>query len=198
MKRLHGHILLLVFAIAVAVLSIGIYVYMYRMIDAFSLRTSTLRSAAEAATVNKQREQDFLKAYQETAPKWARLPGYFVSSQDVVSFIEAVEALGGQSGSVVTLSSLDADNLDSAPAGKIGGVRAKVDAEGSWSSVMRTLALAETLPYEITVNNLRFAVVNQPNESAASSSASSAKPKWDLSFDIQADMIAVQATTTSQ
>ncbi len=197
MKSKNGHKLLLVFAFLVMVFVAGLYAYMYYMIDVSITKVSNLRATIEASDLNRVREQSFLEAYQATAAKWVRLPEFFVPSGQIVEFIEAVESLGKESGSKVTLSSLDADNLDSATPGKQGKVKVHVNAQGSWSAVMKALTLAETLPYAISVNNFRASVggdLERETRAKASTTKEVSKKNWNLSFDLEAKMIATPPT----
>jgi hypothetical protein len=200
MNNKHGHIFLLIFAFSVAVFVTGLYFYMYRSIGSLMAKTSTLRSAAAAGAVNKERERSFLEAYEATASKWQKLPDFFVSADRPVDFIEAIEALGGQSGAKVSLVSIDASEPNITAVGTKGTIRAHVSAQGSWQEVMRTLALVETLPYQISINNYRavlggtsgaeMAVVNNKEANIKKES----KRNWNLTFDLEAVTV-IKGTT---
>lgn len=182
--------------LSITILVGAIYGYMYHKMDALLAETADLRLASNTGELVREKEKKFMETYKATAPKWSRLSTFFISSGEVVKFIEAVEALGPLTGSKVVLVNIDTDNLDSAVAGKEGLIRTKISAEGTWSSVMQVLSLAEILPYKIAINNIRLSVgESAPFEASSTKKATVAKPVWSLSFDLQASMLAVGTTT---
>ncbi len=204
MKTKHGHLLFLILALLATIFVAAIYFYMNNMINVYMAKTATLKATIAAGAVNKERDQSFMKAYEATANKWAKLPNLFVQSNRIVDFIESVEALGKESGGKVSLSSLDADNLDLSPPGTGGTVRVHITAQGSWQSVMHALALAETLPYKVSINNFHADVSSDSqNQVAVEKNSNNAAGKdaprqnWNLSFDLKAQMIAVVSATST-
>jgi hypothetical protein len=183
-------------AILVALFVASVYGYLYYAINSSLEKTVKAQSLVDSATLTKEREATFMQTYEKTASKWSRLQGFFVKSGEVVGFIEAVESLKEQSGSDVSLSSIEADNLDNAPPGKEGSIRMRVSARGSWQSVMRVLSLAEALPYKVTINNVQAGVSTEKEEEVKESKNISVGKIWDLSFSLQAAMIS--ATSTSK
>lgn len=184
MKHSYSNSFLLVMACVTVGVVLAAYAYMSHTVGSAVAFGISAKEAVAAAEANKLRETSFMQTYQSTSAEWARLPGFFVPSNNVVSFIVALEALGPQTGATSSISAIVADDLDNASPGSLGNIHVHVDVEGSWGSVMRTLELAEILPFESSVSNLRIAV----NAGAASASG---KPDWKLSFDIVAAMIAV-------
>lgn len=184
------HLPLLILAIAVTIFVGSVYGYLYYKITFFSQKISEAQYVIESAKLAKEREKSFLDRYTSTASKWASLQNFFVHSDKVVNFIETIESLSEQSKGTVTISSIDADNLDNAPVGKEGSIRMRINAKGSWNSVMKTLSLVEVLPYKITINNIRLNVANSD-----SLSSKDTQKIWDLNFDLQAAMIAVASSS---
>ena len=116
----------------------------------------------------------------------SRLRSFFISSDAVVSFIEALEALGPQTGSVVSLSEISAEAMDTAPVGAFGKARARINALGSWASVQRVLMLGESLPYKIHIDRVRL--------DGAEASSKDSSGLWRLSFDIEATLISATSS----
>jgi hypothetical protein len=190
------HFIFLMLALAVTGFVTCLYGYMYHMIDLSLGRTMKSRLAVSAITLDRNREQSFLQAYKETATKWSSLQNFFINPGHIVDFIEAVESLSQESGSKVTLSSIDADNMDGAPIGKEGSLRAHLTAQGSWSSVMRALSLVETMPYKAEVSNVH---ANVSNDSLGVDLVKD-KPKeqnWNMSFDLRVAMIVSGTASTT-
>ncbi len=185
----NSHALLLIFAVFVTLFVGAVYGYMYYRIDMSAQKIVEAQSIIQSAKLSKQREKSFLETYKATASKWATLQEYFVKSNKVVDFIEVVEAIGPQSQSTIAISSIEADNLDSAPLGKEGRVKMKVSSKGSWNATMKALTLAEMLPYKITISNVRASSFE-----GVASKGSAPKTTWELSFDLQAAMIAASSS----
>jgi len=88
--------------------------------------------------------------------------------------------LGPQSGSTLSITSIDADPLTNAKPGTIGNAHAHVSAHGSWGSVMRLLNLVEDMPYVLSVKHVKL------------DNGSSDKKNlnvWNASFDLQTSVI---------
>lgn len=180
--------IILALSLSLAIFTGAVYVYMYYMVDVFLDRIVKAQTTSNSLILTKSQEQNFLESYKSTASRWKSLPNFFVDSTKVVNFIETVEALGTESGSKVSISSIDADNLEDAPVGKEGVISMHLTIEGSWSAVMRALSLAETLPYKISIDEIK----------ANSGSASASKASlWNISFDMKTAMIVGSSTPSS-
>ena len=189
MKHSHGHTLLLTFAcITLCAVAAG-YVYMNHMIGVSAARAATARQALASAIASKNSEQSLIQAYQATAADRGKLIGFFIPADRVVSFIESIEALGPAAGSTVVLSSISADQMQGAVPGAIGKAHAAVDVRGSWPSVMKTLMLAEALPYQSSIDRISL-------DSSVDGSGATAKREWHASFAVDASLLV--GTSTSQ
>ncbi len=189
-----NHSTFLIMAILVSLLTIAVYVYMYITIDVSLKKTVKAQTVNNSSVLAKNREKSFLETYEKTSAKWAQIKNFFVSSNKIVDFIESVENLGEQSGSKVSIRSIEADNLDSAPLGKEGTVRLKVNSNGSWQAVMKALSLAELLPYKVSINNIQ---ASSFRDAENISKKNVAQAQWDMTFDVQASMIAVASSTVT-
>ena len=156
MKHSQRHIPFLTLSFAVAATVVALYAYMsYATAD--SVRQADLaRYAVGTEGTDQSETKSLLELASSTGSSRAELPSFFVPADDVVAFITALESLGPQSGSSVSIASIDADSLSGSPAGSIGAARAHIVAIGSWQSVMRALALAERMQYAVSVNGVRL------------------------------------------
>lgn len=184
-----NHLPLLILAVVVTIFIASIYGYLYYKINVSKQKISEYQYVIESAKLAKEREKSFLDRYTSTASKWSSLQNFFVHSDKVVNFIEVIESLSDQSKSTVTIFSIDADNLDNAPVGKEGSIKMKINAKGSWVSVMRALSLTEVLPYKVSINNVRLNAINENSKSVKD------QKMWDLNFDLQVAMIAVASSS---
>jgi len=174
MKNTPHHTILLILALSVTLLVGAVYGYMHYVVKISITRAATARDIVALEKANKGREQDVRALHQRTAEARGSLSQFFIPADRVVEFIEAIEALGPQTESIVTLSS-----INDIPPGQIEGsayglARAHVEVRGSWSSVMRALSLAENFPYAISVKGTR---VNSVGSGAGSS--------WKAEFTLE-------------
>lgn len=186
-----NHFTLFIFAFLVTLLTLGIYVYMYLTVDLSLAKIAKNQSLVNSSKLTSSREANFIEVYEKTAAKWQKMRNLFVESDKVVNFIETIEALDSESGAKVSIASIDADNLDNAPADKIGYLRLRINAQGSWSSVMKALVLTENLPYKVTINNI------QANRSDISNGKNTSSNYWNLSFGLQVAMISSTSTVVT-
>ena len=180
MKHTHSHIPLLIFAIIIVLLVTALYGYMFQATSVSVDKALLSMSAVAAEESDNSQTKTFLVMASSTETNRDKLSSRFVSSEDIVSFITVVEAMGPESGSSLSITSIDADPLTGAVPGTLGHARAHIDAHGSWGSVMRLLALAENMPYAVSVSHVRL---NNSGDNAKVQSA------WSVAFDIQVSII---------
>ncbi len=193
MKRTHthSHIPLLIFAMTVTLVVIALYGYMFQTTSVSVTRAGLARDIVLSENNDQTQSKSLSVLLDSTTVDRARLNSFFVSSDNVVAFITSLEALGTQSGSTLTISSINTDVPSSAPAGTTGHVSTHLDAHGSWASVMNLLNLSEHMSYDASVSHVTL-------------SSNSVDPKsphtWSISFDIQALLMvpSVSASSTTQ
>jgi len=166
MKNTPHHAILLILAFSVTLLVGVVYGYMHYVVKISITRAAIARDIVAMEKANKGREQGVQALHQRTIEARDSISQFFIPANRVVEFIEAIEALGPQTRSIVTLSS-----IDDIPPGQIDGsvyglARAHVEARGSWSSVMRALSLAENFPYAISVKDTRVDSIGSGGESS--------------------------------
>jgi hypothetical protein len=151
--KTHHHTLLLTLVISVTLLVVAVYGYMYWAMKVSADRVRAARDIVALERAGQEHEEELRALYETTRLDRVKLQTYFVPADGVVDFIETLESLGPQAGSKVTLSAIDAE----LPEKEIfGNARARIDVSGSWSAVMKTLTLAENLPYPIYISNVRM------------------------------------------
>jgi hypothetical protein len=178
MKHSHNHIPLLILAIAVTAMAGSLYAYMFYATTASVARANSASDVVALEKADQSQEKSLMSVASTTAIDRARLASFFVPADSVVSFITALEALGPESGSAVSIASIASDSLSGKTSGTVGSAQAQINARGSWSSVMRALSLAERMPYAVSISNVRM------DESGAM--AGSKSRSWNLSLDIKA------------
>ncbi|MEI8327534.1 MAG: hypothetical protein WCG02_00145 [Candidatus Taylorbacteria bacterium] len=177
MKHTHHH-LLISFAIMSTMIAALVFFYMKYTVN--SMTDEIVTAMNEEATLQSSDSlESRLQQLQNTSAKdWERIYSVFVPSDNAVPFIEAVESLGKNTGSTVTIVSVDNTKPDNGSLAANGYINAKVSVRGSWSAVLATLELAENMPYKATVDGVNL---NLSQEAKAKVSA-----EWTASFSITA------------
>ncbi len=188
MRSKYHHHVLLVLAISVTLVVMALYSYMYYAVTRSTNRAIQARDIAGVEKLNKDQERNLTDLYRDTSLSRSKLSTYLVHSNRIVDFIENIEDLAGQTGSKIVISSIAADELEDQPAGTIGSVGAKVEAKGSWSSVMRTLSAVELLPYQIIVDDVRLDTSSLPAQGKTAK-------EWRLVFTVKAALVADSSRT---
>lgn len=124
-----------------------------------------------------------------TATDRSRLAGTVVPSGEAVKLIEAIEAVGPQSGSAVSLPSIDVPKSNDNNNANTYNVSLHVSAQGSWNSIIKAIQLIETLPYAVKINRM-----NLDTSIISSKQTSNSKRVWTLSLIIQAPLLNASST----
>lgn len=178
MKHDHSHLALLVIAISITVFAFSLYGYMRYAIGSSVEKAITAQQAAKDEQARKNHKDSLTAIYTDTADGRAGLTSYFVADDQKVKFIERIESLGDATQADVIISDIVADDLTASPAGTFGRISMRIDATGSWSSIMRLLRLAETIPYKSTVSAVRI------GSSGTGASTQESKRSWRLTFTL--------------
>ncbi len=89
------------------------------------------------------------------------------SDQDIVAFIETLESVGADTGVTLDIESPSIqERTDAQEQIEAAFLVADLTVEGAWGSVMRAVALIETLPYSISITEF---TITQRNEAWAAS-----------------------------
>jgi len=84
----------------------------------------------------------------------ALIGNYFVSTSDVVPFLEGLQATGSHLGANVVIASVSADTLAGRPT-----LALTLQITGSFDAVLRTLGRVEYAPYFVSVSDLSLTTV---------------------------------------
>lgn len=175
MKNTH-HFFLLTLSITVTILVASIFFYMKFSIG--YMTRATVQARAEAASmVAIQNEAKNIKNLNDNVENsWNQLYQEFIQPSASLSFIESLESLGTAAGSIVTISSIDNMAAAEGDLAVNGYVSTRILAQGTWSSVFKTLMLAENMPYKVFIDGVRFDAVS-PAEGRSTAT-------WSLGFNL--------------
>lgn len=88
----------------------------------------------------------------ETEEERAEVASYILPSEDVIDFIELIEALGVEQGTELNIQSLSASPLG----GEFEKLDLVISVSGSYESVTYILKLLETLPYQSSISQMQL------------------------------------------
>jgi hypothetical protein len=185
MKPVKSHLSTIVCAIAVTLCMGILYTYMYKQVDSSAAAAATAARVVKSQQVSIIDQKNTQDLFAQTADDRARLRTFFIDASNAVAFIESLEKIGEQSGTILAISGVVADDPANIKPGATGKIKGRVDATGSWNNVMRALLMAESLPYQAKLENVRISL--NP----------SADPKipgrnWSLSFDVTATLVSYE------
>lgn len=179
MKSRHSHSLLLVIGcVTITALAIA-YGFLHYRIATLTDHAAQTQAVFAGAGPDGRPGSGLVNLFRTTTASRARLESLFVKESTAVSFIEALEAVGPQSNVKVQISSITPAKFADATPGAQGILRAHLETQGSWDSVMKVLMLVELLPYQVSISNARFDMIQGGNTR-----------QWKLSIDVEAVQVA--------
>lgn len=173
---------MLLIAFSITVFVCALYAYMHYSIGVSLERALAAREAVKNEQIYKEQKAKLTSLYDETTHDRGQLASFFVADDQKVAFIEKIELLGDTTQAKVVLSGIVADDLATNPPGTLGRISVHVDAMGSWSSIMRVLKLAETLPYKSSVSGVRVDVTGGSSDEKGTKES---KREWRLTFVLE-------------
>ncbi len=154
MKPTSHHYIALTVSALILLLSIGLYFFIDIQVKTQAAQTTDALAAVASKEALEGQERSIVASLASTSDSRALAGTYLISQGQTVSFIETVEGIGKKTGSTVTIASISADDLTSAPVGKVGHLQAHITINGSWPSVMRALHGIEGLPYALSIDSV--------------------------------------------
>ena len=170
MKKNH---LILIFVVLACILALGVYGVFYHALSSEVAATSEKESRI---ALLKDKEEEIVtqkKLIDESKEMRSALEKYFVSEEDLVSFLEPFELLGPTTGTDMTLSSVDVVTPQGDTTTGMPALAISISAEGTFSSVYHLLALLEDLPYEVQIGQVSLSRI-------ALSQTVGGMPLWNL------------------
>lgn len=173
MKANHRHYILLIVSILAAIAATVGYTALYYTITYHGKESSEVMSKQAIVNEKRQNVQLVSSLYEKTADERVRIAAHIVSQDKVVDFIETVEKIGTTTSSALVISAIDITE---------GDFKARVELEGRWENLMRSLVLLENIPYTVSLNNIRIRKEVGIGEGAKSG-------MWKMSLDIKTPII---------
>lgn len=155
----------LVLSAIVLVVVIGAYGVWFVAVDTENAKARELAGEIQAKGQDATRIAEAKAALTALSADEASVSTHFVSANDIVPFLGAVESTGASLGSKVDVLSVGAQ-----PAVKgQGHISISLNISGTFDSVLRTIGALEYAPYDITLTNLTLNTADKGMWSAAAS-----------------------------
>lgn len=124
----------------VAISAYGVAVWEIRknLSEAADLSSSIAAESQKEAGIESTRN-----ILRNTAAEREKIESYFVSSDNIVDFLEKIELLGKKSGVVLSFDSVDI------PSDEKNVLRVRANTKGNWENTFYFLSLIENLPFKI-------------------------------------------------
>ncbi len=177
-------------ALLFLIATIAAYGIWYSIITAKSAQVATLAQQADSITAAATNVAEEKAQLVQLATQQVALNQYFISTADVVPFLEQLAKTGKYFGAKVSVVSVAATTQP--PFGKL---QVSLSITGTFDSVLRTIGDIEYGPYDTNITNLSF----EKSADQSSASTTNGLPQWiaNATFAIGAQtQAASQATTT--
>ena len=111
--------------------------------------------------VQQEQLQERERIYEENRSEISQLRSYFVrpGTEGSASFLSRVERIGSTTGATVQTKSLSPESSDDKD--DIRSLTSMVVITGSWQEVYQTVALVETLPFDVSIRKAQFTLDNE-------------------------------------
>lgn len=155
------------------ILLLGMYIFFsYKIKSVFSEAEQAAheRLSLEAKGRQLSKTEDLVIS---TENKRLELEEHFVTSDELVSFIEYVESLDTISGGELVIDDVDVNNEKAKPV-----LEVSLSASGTYKEVYKLLSLIESMPYEIDIPTFDLSVAD-----VVSGTTTSGNPKWNAEID---------------
>ena len=134
---------------------VGAYGAWYAHVDRVSAEAAAIREEIADIREGSAAAADAERTLAQLAGTEEAIRGYFVSTEDVVPFLESLSRDGARLGSRVEVVS-----VSEFPGKARGGITVSLKVSGSFDSVMRTLGSIEYSPYDITFQKVTLDAVS--------------------------------------
>jgi Tfp pilus assembly protein PilO len=140
------NVVLMVFTL---LLALGGYGWWYHKITLESATAASLLQEIDTKTETANRASSIEAALAKLQSSQGEVQGYFISENNIVSFLEEFKTIGSAVGAKVNVVSIGAPG---AKGDQVLGVSLTID--GGFDAVMRAIGAIENAPYAITVSSI--------------------------------------------
>lgn len=148
----------LLIAVGAFLLACTAYALLFISIRDKNIEISALQQGVDTSSGRAALLLSAKNALDATAKDRADLDAYFVSNDDVVSFIEDIEGLKVATGADIKVVSVNvaADSKNTS----VQTLTLSTTIDGSWNQQMHALSLIESMPYRTNVSSVQFRLLS--------------------------------------
>lgn len=140
----------IVIAAVLLLASIAGYAFWYMTVESVRASVTEAVTDIDAKKAEVARIQEARSALQTLSQNEERIKAYFISKDDVGSFLEMVSGVGDELGAHIEIVSVTEEST----ATPHPRVSLSLSVEGTFDAVMRTIGALEYGPYDVEVRNL--------------------------------------------
>jgi len=146
-------------ALTFSIVSLGLYGLLFWEIRTKGQEISSLRVEADTDV----KKDGTLRAAKASLVKnkelIERMDSYFISRDGVVAFIEELEKLGKDTGVLLSIGSVSAENDSKMKDDFKETLRIRLEASGPWANLFYFLSILESLPYRAQVDQMTVSLL---------------------------------------
>lgn len=173
MKANKKTVILLVVASIFTLVASTSYVLLFLAVKNKTEATATLSEKIQELSGKESRLASSVAVLRRESANIEKLSSFFFKESEVVFFTKKIEALGAQSGTVLTIESLDKGFTEKA----VPFLNFRIKATGGFANLERLLVLLESFPGKLEWKTLRLVRDDLPVESSSIKSVAAA-PLW--------------------
>lgn len=160
MKANKKTLILLGIATAFTLAVSGVYSFLFYVMKSKTVATATISEKLDELSGRESRIASSISILRHEEGNIAKLSAYFFKESEVVAFTKKIEALGAQSGTTLTIESLDQGYTEKT----VPFLNFRVKAIGKFEDVERLLILLENFPGKFEWKTVRLVRDTTPTE----------------------------------
>lgn len=155
---------MLIIASIVTLVILSVYIAFFLYVGSKNKSISILSNEVDFVVQKEIRLRSIQSLIKNTEEERKKLNLYFVKQDTIVDFIETIEELAVFSGVTIEIASVSVDDIggDESEVGEL--LRLNFEVIGTWQDLFYLLAFIESLPFEITLNQVNFHTISGPQE----------------------------------
>jgi len=180
----------LAFAALLFIASLAAYGSWYAIVSARSAEAAQLATDIQTKDQDASKLQAAKAALASLEGDEAAIGAHFVSTADVVPFLEGLQAEGSKLGTTVSIASVSADTDATRPT-----LALSLQINGSFSAVLRTLGAVEYAPYFVSVSDLSLSTAPA---TPATASAPAEPAGWSATVSLVVGAVSSASSTPAK
>lgn len=171
-------LIMLIVSIFTFLIMIGVFILFMRIIQNKNIHTSTVLSTLESKMIEKENFNVLENKVKEIQVTHEEINSYFLDKNKADLFVGYLENLGLNFNTQVVVKSIEVSTVDK------NTIMLKIEINGSFDNIMKTISLLENSPYNIFINSVYLnkeiisASVNTSNTSVNTPKTINTSSNW--------------------